>query len=68
VPAPKPRRAHVRKHPRAEAKAEIPADSEPSARQRHEETLLQCRAHGYDDRQCVERGCEMTRFGFACKG
>jgi hypothetical protein len=68
VPAPKPRRAHVRKHPKAEARAEIPADSEPSARQRREETLMQCRARGYDDQQCLERGCEMTRFGFACKG
>jgi hypothetical protein len=68
IPAPKPRRTHVRKHPRTEARAEIPADTEPSARQRQEETLMQCRAHGYDDRQCTERGCEMTRFGFACKG
>jgi hypothetical protein len=68
VPVSKPRRSHVRKHPKAEARAEIPADTEPSARQRREEALMQCRAHGYDDRQCVQRGCEMTRFGFACKG
>jgi len=39
-----------------------------SARQRREETLMQCRAHGYDQRQCDRRECEMTRFGFACKG
>lgn len=42
--------------------------SERSYRQRYEETLMQCRAHGYDERQCLQRGCEMTRFGFACKG
>jgi hypothetical protein len=29
---------------------------------------MQCRAHGYDERQCFQRGCEMTKFGFACKG
>jgi hypothetical protein len=68
APAPRRARAHTRKHARTEAKADIPADSGPSARQRHEETLMQCRAHGYDERQCLERGCEMTRYGFACKG
>jgi hypothetical protein len=68
TPAPQQKRSHVRKHPKVQARAEIPADSEPSARQRHEETLMQCRAHGYDERQCLQRGCEMTRYGFACKG
>jgi len=68
IAPPRPKRSHVRKHPKAEATAGIPADSEPSARQRKEENLMQCRAHGYDDRQCVQRGCEMTRYGFACKG
>jgi hypothetical protein len=66
-PPPKRQRSQARKHPKAEASAAIP-DNEPSARQRREETLMQCRAHGYDDRQCVQRGCEMTRYGFACKG
>jgi hypothetical protein len=64
---PKRLRSQARKHPKAEASAAIP-DKEPSARQRREETLMQCRAHGYDDRQCLQRGCEMTRYGFACKG
>jgi hypothetical protein len=68
IPAPRPRRTQVRKHPKPEARAEIPADTEAPSRQRREETLMQCRAHGYDDRQCRQRGCEMTRFGFACKG
>jgi hypothetical protein len=68
IPAPKPRRVHVRKPPKAEARAELPADSGPSRRQRREETLMQCRAHGYDDRQCLQHGCEMTRYGFVCKG
>jgi hypothetical protein len=74
-PAPAPRRARsqarsqARKQgkPQQEARARTP-DAEPSARQRREETLLQCRAHGYDERQCIQRGCEMTRYGFACKG
>jgi hypothetical protein len=67
APPPKRQRSQARKHPKAEASAAI-TDSEPSARRRREETLMQCRAHGYDDRQCVQRGCEMTRYGFACKG
>jgi hypothetical protein len=66
-PAPRRQRSHVRKHPKAETSAAI-QDKEPSFRQRREETLMQCRAHGYDERQCLQRGCEMTRFGFACKG
>lgn len=67
VSPPKRPRSHTRKHAKAEARAAGPA-REPSARQRREETLMQCRAHGYDERQCLQRGCEMTRFGFACKG
>jgi hypothetical protein len=69
APEPKRSRSHDRKPAKArqEARARIP-DAEPSARQRREETLLQCRAHGYDERQCLQRGCEMTRYGFACKG
>jgi hypothetical protein len=39
-----------------------------SGRQRREETLMQCRAHGYDQRQCERKNCSMTRYGFACKG
>jgi hypothetical protein len=64
---PKRQRSHARKHAKAEARA-APVEREPSARQRREETLMQCRAHGYDERQCLQRGCEMTRYGFACKG
>jgi hypothetical protein len=45
-----------------------PATAAHSARERREETLMQCRAHGYDARQCIERACTMTRYGFACKG
>jgi len=63
----KRQRSHARKRAKPEARAEQ-AGREPSARQRREETLMQCRAHGYDERQCLQRGCEMTRFGFACKG
>jgi hypothetical protein len=64
---PRHQRSHVRKRLKAEASARA-AKVEPSARQRREETLMQCRAHGYDERQCLRRGCEMTRYGFACKG
>lgn len=67
TPPPRRERNHVRKRVKAEASAKA-ADSGTSARQRREETLMQCRAHGYDDRQCLQRGCEMTRYGFACKG
>jgi hypothetical protein len=63
----KRQRSHARKRAKPEARA-AQAEREPSARQRREETLMQCRAHGYDERQCLQRGCEMTRFGFACKG
>jgi hypothetical protein len=67
VSPPKRPRSHPKKRAKVEARAAEPA-REPSARQRREETLMQCRAHGYDERQCLQRGCEMTRFGFACKG
>jgi hypothetical protein len=62
-------------HKRAAAKArrapvqdEPPVAATPSPRQRREETLMQCRAHGYDERQCIQRACTMTRYGLACKG
>ncbi|MCS0632373.1 hypothetical protein NX786_23870 [Telluria mixta] len=45
-----------------------PVAATQSPRQRREETLMQCRAHGYDARQCIERACTMTRYGLACKG
>jgi hypothetical protein len=55
--------------PRREAAPEAPrVAAEPSPRQRREETLMQCRAHGYDARRCIERACTMTRYGLACKG
>jgi hypothetical protein len=53
---------------RAQAQDEPPVAAMPSPRQRREETLMQCRAHGYDERQCVQRACTMTRYGLACKG
>lgn len=67
TPPPRRQRSHARKRAKAEASIRA-AGAEPSARQRREETLMQCRAHGYDERQCLLRGCEMTRYGFACKG
>jgi hypothetical protein len=70
APKHKPARmlARVRKHARAEPDDGVLEDSEPSSRQRFEETLLQCRAHGYREHECLERGCQMTRYGFVCKG
>lgn len=53
---------------RATAKEAPPVVAAPSPRRRREETLMQCRAHGYDARQCIERACMMTRYGLACKG
>jgi hypothetical protein len=53
---------------RAQTQDEPPVAATPSPRQRREETLMQCRAHGYDERQCIERACTMTRYGLACKG
>lgn len=43
-------------------------DDRPATRRRREETLMQCRVLGYDERTCIRRGCDMTRFGLACKG
>ena len=77
---PRRKRSTTRKHPKAQTVAsaresrggdredEGERQGERSYRQRYEETLMQCRAHGYDERTCLQRGCEMTRYGFACKG
>jgi hypothetical protein len=77
---PKRKRSTARKHPKAQTLASArdnrsedrdddgERQGERSYRQRYEETLMQCRAHGYDERSCLQRGCEMTRYGFACKG
>jgi hypothetical protein len=64
---PKHKRSRVGRHGEPAASADA-REGERSYRQRYEETLMQCRAHGYDERQCLQRGCEMTRYGFACKG
>jgi hypothetical protein len=69
------RREREREHERAAVKqrrtvasSEPKPPAEPTDRRRREETLLQCRAHGYNERQCIQRSCVMTRFGLACKG
>lgn len=53
---------------RSAARTNSPGASASSTRLRREETLMQCRAHGYDARQCAARACTMTRYGFACRG
>ncbi|KGF82845.1 hypothetical protein IA69_03635 [Massilia sp. JS1662] len=66
---PAARKRTTAKARRTPAKEEAPpAAADSSPRKRREETLMQCRAHGYDARQCMERACTMTRYGFACKG
>ncbi|WP_075791433.1 hypothetical protein [Massilia putida] len=67
-PASSARKRAAAKARRAQAREEPPVAATPSPRQRREETLMQCRAHGYDERQCIERACTMTRYGLACKG
>jgi hypothetical protein len=62
------RKKAAAKAKRAPVQEVRPAPAEPSPRERREETLMQCRAHGYDERQCIRRGCAMTRYGFACRG
>jgi len=53
---------------RAAAKSQGGSDRGLGEQRRREETLVQCQAHGYDEQQCVQRGCELTRYGLACRG
>jgi hypothetical protein len=64
----KARHAEARDETRNETRDRAPAALTPSPRERREETLMQCRAHGYDERQCFQHACTMTRYGFVCKG
>ncbi|KQV40232.1 hypothetical protein [Massilia sp. Root335] len=64
----KVRHAEARDETRDETRDRAPAALTPSPRERREETLMQCRAHGYDERQCFQHACTMTRYGFVCKG
>ncbi|TQK11657.1 hypothetical protein [Herbaspirillum sp. SJZ107] len=57
-----------REHAVSKAASRAPVERVQSDRRRREETLLQCRALGYDEGQCIRRECEMTRFGLACRG
>lgn len=68
APQARPRERRRARQTASAATASGATPSNMSARQRREETLMQCRAHGYDQRQCDRKNCEMTRFGFACKG
>jgi hypothetical protein len=67
-PSREPAAPRHRKVASAQPKLAAPEKQQSSARLRREETLMQCRAHGYDERQCLERSCVMTRFGLACRG
>jgi len=57
-----------RGHALSKAASKAPVENVQSDRRKREETLLQCRALGYDEPQCIRRECEMTRFGLACRG
>lgn len=63
-----PRHHQPAAHVEARTRTAVRADSEPTPDQRRWETLMQCRALGYDERECRRRGCMMTRFGLACPG
>jgi hypothetical protein len=60
--------AKPRPAPAPGPRAAAPTASTPSPRERREETLMQCRARGYDERQCTLRACMMTRYGLVCRG
>jgi hypothetical protein len=73
--APAPHRKHVQADTQVRTadtrarSADAPgADGEPTPTERREETLMQCRVLGYDERECTRRGCAMTRFGLVCPG
>jgi hypothetical protein len=66
--APHRRKQHGPAAVRVRAAADEDADNGPTPAQRREETLMQCRVLGYDERECTRRGCMMTRFGLACPG
>lgn len=63
-----PRHRKPASHAEARTRTAVHADKEPTPAQRRWETLMQCRALGYDERECRQRGCMMTRFGLACPG
>jgi len=58
----------ARKRPAPKAPRARAPDTAPAARQRREELLMQCRAHGYDERRCFQHACTMTRYGLVCRG
>lgn len=70
--ADEPSTTHVGRRERAPdrqvASSKARAKRDIGEQRRREETLVQCQAHGYDERQCVQRGCELTRYGLACRG
>lgn len=70
--ADQPVAVRVARREHAPVRATVPskrrADPESGEQKRREETLVQCQAHGYDEQQCMERACELTRYGLACRG
>jgi len=63
-----PAQAISRREPVPKAASKAPVERVQPDRRKREETLLQCRALGYDEGQCIRRECGMTRFGLACRG
>ncbi|MFC5460452.1 hypothetical protein [Massilia niabensis] len=61
----KAKREPVRQVARASAaEAERPAKRDTTMTA----TLQACREHGYNAVQCVKRACEVTQYGFVCRG
>jgi hypothetical protein len=54
------------------ARASVIEAERPAARDTRDTTmaatLKACREHGYHAAQCVKRGCEVTQYGFVCRG
>jgi hypothetical protein len=67
-PAPRHRKAAAVMAARAAEPARAPAPAPKPVRNDMEETLRQCRAAGYHTTQCIERGCQATKYGLACRG
>lgn len=70
VPTPaQPKR--VRRAERAQVVARAPvvrAEKRAEVESPRAAMLKECKAHGYQEAQCVKRACSMTKYGFVCRG
>ena len=69
VKAPQREKAAAVEPPQREKAAAVPPpQTAPGRVNDMAETLRQCRAMGYHETQCIERGCYTTKYGLVCKG